>query len=224
MKTIVLSLGGSILAPDNINISFLRQFKALLDRFSSFRFIIVCGGGKPARAYQEAAQELVPSIGKDSLDWVGIMATRLNAELVRVLFGEDAHAAVIIDPKERLPAARRIIVAAGYQPGHSTDMDAVLLAKNIRATLVVNLSNIEFVYDKDPKKFKDAKKLENLSWKRFRALVGDTWAPGMNVPFDPVASKEAEQSGMTVIIAKGNDLDNLKKIILGKPFRGTKIQ
>lgn len=221
-KTIVVSLGGSVIVPGKIDLQLLLECKALIERHASTRFVVVCGGGRVARDYQAAARHL-GATSSDDLDWVGIMATRLNAELMRALFGTSAHPSVIINPNKPVSSAKRIIIAAGYQPGHSTDMDAVLLAKNLGADLVVNLSNIDGVYDKDPSTSKNAKRLEKMSWKALRTLIGNEWRPGLNVPFDPVAAREAEKNNMKVIVANGKDISNLDKILSGKKFVGTVV-
>jgi len=93
----------------------------------------------------------------------------------------------------------------------------------VKADTLVNLSNIEYVYDKDPNKFKDARKLEKVSWKEFRKIVGNEWKAGMNLPFDPVASKEAEKVGLKVVIMKGTELDNFNNFLEDKVFKGTVI-
>jgi len=63
-----------------------------------------------------------------------------------------------------------------------------------------------------------------LSWSDFRKIVGGTWVPGANAPFDPVASRLAAKWGLEVVIAHGKKLKNLKAILDGKPFRGTRIR
>jgi len=99
-----------------------------------------------------------------------------------------------------------------------------VLAKNLGVKQVINLSNIDFVYTKDPRKFKDAKRLENLSWKKYRAMVGNKWNPGMNAPFDPVASKLAERLGLEVSIIGGKNLKNFENYLSGRKFQGTVIK
>lgn len=223
-KLFVLSLGGSLIVPDKINIDFLKEFKNLIERYiaSGHRFIIVTGGGRTARMYQEVAAEL-SDLKTDDSDWIGINATRINAELVRSMFSDKAYKYIIKDPTSDFEFKEQILVAAGWKPGFSSDMDAVLLANKFKADMVINLSNVEFVYDKDPKLFSDAQKIERISWSDFRKLVGDKWEPGMNKPFDPVASKEAAYSHIKVIIAKGSDLANLERILSGEDFKGTII-
>jgi uridylate kinase len=117
----------------------------------------------------------------------------------------------------------RVLVAAGWKPGFSSDNDAVLLAERFGAGLVINLSNIKQVYTDDPQKNPEAKPIDSISWPDFRVLVGDEWKPGKNVPFDPVASRHAAELGLKVICAAGRDLENLGKILRGESFLGTTI-
>jgi len=225
MKTIVISLGGSIIVPKEIDSNFLKKFKALIEGFlkKDYRFIIITGGGYTARVYQKGASK-VNFVNDDDLDWFGIHATRINAHLLRTIFKKYAFERVIKNPSEPIKTNKKIIVAAGYRPGCSTDHDAVILAKNINCKEIINLSNIDYVYDKDPKKHKDACPLKKISWKDFRKIIGDKWDPGLNLPFDPVASREAQKLDMKVIIANGKNLDNLKNILEGKEFIGTVIK
>ncbi len=220
-KTAVISLGGSIIVPDQIDVDFLHEFRRVILSLKDKRFIVICGGGKVCRRYQDAAKT-IQEIPKEDLDWIGIRATRLNAELVRTCFGDDAHTKVIHDPDEPIDASRRIIVGAGFEPGSSTDLRAVQLAKRFGAARVINMSNIDYVYGADPKKNPEAKKMETISWPAFRKLVGDLWDPGLNMPFDPIASKEAEQLGLEVVII-GNDMSNFERLLKGEAFRGTTI-
>lgn len=224
----VISLGGSIIAPDTVDWQFLKDFVSLIRSFieadEKRRFILVTGGGGPARAWQKAYREVSGSGVKDEeADWIGIMATRLNAQLIRAVMGEWCGQNVVTDPTQVDPLTGRVLVAAGWKPGFSSDYDAVLLAERFQADAVVNLSNIEKVYTGDPKKDTSARPIDRISWADFRAMVGDEWTPGKNVPFDPVASRHAAKIGLKVICAAGKDLANLKKILSGEDFIGTTI-
>ncbi|MBI2665888.1 UMP kinase [Candidatus Woesearchaeota archaeon] len=228
MQTSVISLGGSIINSGRIDLEFLKGFRELVLKYThNNRLIVVCGGGKPARDYQEALDQFAVStninISNQEKDWVGIMATRLNAELLRCIFLKEAHLQVIYNPNLKIISDKKLIIAAGYEPGCSTDYDAVLLARQFMADKVINASNIDYVYDSDPKKFKDAKPFKKLTWKEYKALVGGKFVPGMHAPFDPVASKLAEKENMKVIILNGSNLANLEKALLGKEFKGTVI-
>jgi uridylate kinase len=224
----VISLGGSIVAPDGVDVQFLKGFVYLIRGFieaeEKRRFIFVTGGGGPARTWQKAYREVSEGNAKDEeADRIGVMATRLNAQLIKAVMGEWCVQDVVTDPTQVDPLIGRVLVAAGWKPGFSTDYDAVLLAERFQADAVINLSNIEKVYTGDPKQDPDAKPIDHISWADFRAIVGDEWTPGKNVPFDPVASRHAAKIGLKVICAAGKNLANLKKILSGEDFIGTTI-
>lgn len=229
--TKVLSVGGSIVVPEKPDTEFLTKFISMVKDWlgvdQSRKLILVVGGGAPARVYQNAYAEIAKSTGissaSDSADWIGIMATRLNAQLVKAAFGELCQNDVVYDPTAPIDFNGRVLLAAGWHPGFSTDNDAVLLAEHHGAKTVVNLSNIEKVYTDDPRKNPDAKPIDSISWAEFRKMVGDDWTPGKNCPFDPIASKKADECGMTVICAGGKNIENIRAILDDKDFIGTKI-
>ena len=97
--TAVISLGGSIIVPDKIQIKFLKSFKEFILKFlkKDYRFIIVTGGGSVARNYIEAASEIT-KISDEDKDWLGIHATRINAHLIRTIFKKESYPVVLDDP------------------------------------------------------------------------------------------------------------------------------
>lgn len=222
----IISVGGSIINPSSgFDISFLKKFrKFILDLLQkNERLILVVGGGDSARRYQSAAKQ-VTKLNNTELDWVGIAATEMNAKFVRQIFGNYAHSEVIVDPRIKVKTSKKLIIAAGWKPGCSTDYDTVLLAKTYGAKQLLNLSNIEYVYDKDPNKYEGASKIEEIDWKTFRKeVVGNKWVAGKNAPFDPVASREAEKLGLTVFIVQGTNLLEVAKAVTGSKFVGTTI-
>jgi len=183
----------------------------------------VTGGGAPARVYQKAYREIDAAPDDELLDWIGIAATRLNGSLVRAVFRQVCSDPVVTDPAEPAEFRGRVLVAAGWKPGFSSDFDAVLLAERFEARTVLNLSNISRVFTADPKVVPEAKPIDSMTWKEFRSLVGETWVPGKNAPFDPIAAMKAEEIGLTVIIACGRDLENTRAILEGRSFIGTTI-
>ncbi|TSC56294.1 MAG: uridylate kinase [Parcubacteria group bacterium Greene0714_21] len=234
-RYIVISLGGSLIVPHlsdegGINVQFLRKFRAfILQQIQKGRyFIIVPGGGKTCRFYQQAGRKIV-RMSNDDLDWIGIHSTRLNAQLLRTIFVKEAHLAVIDhDPSKKEVeqlhgTVKKVFIASGWRPGQSTDHVAVRLAQKFGAREVINASNISFVFNKDPKKHKDAKSIREIAWKEYRKLIPLKWTPGLSSPFDPVAAKLAEKINLKVKILRGEDLENFKKAIEGKPFEGTLI-
>ena len=231
MRISVLSVGGSIIAPDNVNSVFLSDFlskiRTYLDSNPEDKLIFVCGGGAPARVYQQAYREVIADVSEQDAgaqDWIGIKATHINAELVKAIFGNLCRDKVVTNPTaEDISFSGRILVAGGWKPGFSTDTDAVYLAKRFGAKLVINLSNIAKVYTDDPRKNPDAKPIDSISWADFRAMVGDEWVPGKNAPFDPIASKLAQEAGIRVICADGRNTENTLAILNGGSFEGTVI-
>jgi uridylate kinase len=222
---VVVSVGGSLIVPNEIDTTFLHTFRDLIveEIDKGVCFFIITGGGRTARRYQDAAHEVRGDLSREDLDWMGIHSTRLNAHLLRTLFSEHAQARIVKNPTRRINARAPIVIGAGWKPGWSTDYCAVLAAKHLGAKKLVNLSNIDHVYDKDPKKYPDAKKIEKIGWKEFRALIPDHWDPGLSSPFDPVAAKEAESLGLEVAIMNGKNLPEFKNYLDSKPFVGTII-
>lgn len=227
----VVSLGGSLIVPGEINWEFLKAFRALIVEQieKGNRFIIVTGGGDVARKYQQAADK-VTELTKDDMDWLGIHSTRLNAHLIKTIFRKYAHPRINKNPRTKedlmthFENGEGLMVAAGWRPGWSTDYVSTILAERLGAKTVINLSNIRYVCDKDPNKFDDAKEYKNIDWTEFRKIVGDEWDPGLNMPFDPIASKHAQELGLKVVIAEGKEIDNLRNIFDNKEFVGTIIE
>ncbi|MES2408693.1 MAG: UMP kinase [Patescibacteria group bacterium] len=223
-EVVVVSVGGSMIVPEEIDTVFLSSLKDLILRGikKGKKFIIITGGGKVCRKYQYAASALGGSIA--DADWIGIDTTRLNARLVKAVLGSKAEDHIIQSPLEKFVFKKSVIVAGGWKPGFSSDHDAVLLAKRFKAKKLINLSNIDYVYTADPKTNPDATKIERITWKEFRKLIPKKWVPGLSSPFDPVASKESESIGLEVAIINGKKLDELENYIEGREFVGSLIQ
>ena len=223
-KTIILSLGGSLICPNDFDFVFLKKLKQAIEKYArkNHKFVIICGGGKLARTFQEIAFKS-SKLSNDELDWLGIHATKINAYIIKSMFGNSAENFVISNPTQKLHIKKNIVVASGWKPGWSTDYDAVLLAENFKVREVINMSNIDYVYDRDPRKFKAAKKIEKMKWQNYLKMTGTKWRAGMNVPFDPIAAKEAQKSKIRVYII-GKNLGNFENLLNNKPFKGTTIE
>lgn len=228
-ETIVLKLGGSLIVPNGgLNISYIKKFytfirKQVADK--NRRFFIFIGGGLLSRRYRDAGAEVTGhELTIDDLDWLGIHATRLNAHLFRTIFRDLAHPIIINDYEVVYKPTKPIVIAAGWKPGWSTDYDAVILAQDYNVKTVIKMSNTNYIFDKDPHKFGEAKPIEKLSWKKYRSMVGNKWVPGKHAPFDPIASRLASELALKVIYLNGKDLENLEKAIDGKHFQGTVIE
>jgi uridylate kinase len=223
-ETIVISLGGSVIIPEEIDIDFLREFRDLILSHvrNGKKFVIITGGGKVCRKYQNALQDIV-ALSDNQRDWLGIYATRLNAEFIRILFAEYAENNIILDPTLPVSFHKPIVIGGGWKPGWSTDYDAVMLAKQLGAKKIINLSNAEYVYDSDPRVNPNAKKIEKISWSAYREIIPKEWVPGLNAPFDPIASELAQEAKLDVIIMNGKPILNFAKCLNGENFLGTVI-
>ncbi len=223
-ETIIISLGGSLIVPEEIDTGFLKEFKELILSHvaQGKKFVIITGGGGTNRKYNEAARNLAEPSHVD-LDWIGIAALKLNAELIRVMFSEYANQKVVENLSNPFSFEKSIVVGSAYEPGKSSDWDAVEAAKTVGAKKMINLSNTDYVYDSDPRINPNAKKIENISWAEYRTLIPAEWTSRLSSPFDPVASKEAESAGIEVNIMNGKPIDNLAKCLSGEKFQGTII-
>jgi len=232
-ETIVISLGGSLVAPGDspsplgfggagIDLGFLKNFKHSLQKYlGDNRFFVLVGGGKVCRVYQNALLEF----GAKNIerDWMGINISRLNAEIVKQLFNGYSYPKVVVDPNVKVKTNKDVIVGAGWKPGWSTDYVATLIAKNHNVKKIINLTNVDYVYDKNPNDFPDAKPITEIDWKSFERIVGDKWTPGLSMPFDPRASKLAAKLKLKVIMINGKNLERLEDFLNDKPFIGTII-
>lgn len=234
--TIVISLGGSIVAPqEGPDGLFLSRFRKVLQAWldaDDRKAILVVGGGAAARQWQNAYKEFIEHTDEmkveasqrdESLDRIGIAATRLNAQLVREIFYDYCPDPVVIDPSTNIAMHGTILVAAGWKPGFSTDYDAVLLAAHFHADKIINLSNISQIYNADPKRDPSAKPLGHIAFDSLLRMTGTVWNPGANLPFDPIAAAKAKELGLRIIFASGTDLENFSRILAGDSFIGTII-
>ena len=222
----IISLGGSLVVPSaGIDWRFLKKFRALIleQTKRGKKFFIIAGGGTTCRQYNEAAKKII-AVSSDDLDWLGIYSSHLNARLLKAVFRQAAYAEIIKDPTIHFRTKKKIIIGGGWRPGWSTDFVATIIAQEYKVKTIINLSNVDYVYDKDPKKYKNVNKLKQLTWPEFRRIVGSKWSPGLNLPFDPIASQKGEELGLRVVIMNGKKLKNLKNFLAGKKFKGTVIK
>ena len=225
-STVVIDLGGSLVAPDGVDEAFVRDFIATITGLvesRGTRFAIVVGGGAVARRYQQSLREVVDSPDDAGLDWVGVAATRLNAELIRHAFGSLCSDPVATDPTAVDDISGTVLIGAGWKPGFSTDYDAVVISGQLGARLVIRATNTPGVYTSDPASDPSARLIERMTWAQLIEMVGSKWTPGASLPFDPEATREAQRLGIDAVVADGRDLENLKAIVEKRPFTGTLI-
>lgn len=216
MKTCVFSIGGSILCPDGPSTDFIDKLCAVLREVlaGDTRIALIVGGGSIAREFQKVLRVLHPNCSSVGLDYVGIEATRLNANLLAANLGLSLP--VPRSPEALVKSGGRCMVMGGWKPGFSTDMVALCVAELLGVPMLCNLTNVDKVYDKDPRKHPDAKAFGTMNWNEYCTLFSlDAWEPGMNAPFDPVAAQRARDLSMKVCIANAQDPGIIKNIVDG---------
>jgi len=221
---IVLKIGGSVVFPNKIDVDIINNVSKQITSLSkNHEFLIVVGGGTIAREYISALK----SFGKDDtfLDFIGMEAARLNASLFMGSLGEKAPPEISKDFKHALSTLYlgKIPLLGGTHPGHTTDAVSAMLAEFVGADLFLRFTNVDGVYDKDPKKFSDAKKLLKISHEKLLDIVDDTTAKaGVNAVIDPLAAKILKRAKIRTIVCGKEDLKSIKSVIEGK-HKGTEI-
>lgn len=188
------------------------------------RLAVVTGGGRQARSYIEAARRLG---GTEAVcDQIGILVSKINALTLISCVGDAASPTV---PKTLWEAvyifqSGRIAISGGLSPAQSTNAVAALIAEAVRADVLIHLTDVDGVYDKDPKRFPDAKKMDRISIGELRSLISPTGIQaGGYILMDPTALGVIERSKLKVRVASGLDPWNVERIIGGEDV-GTSIQ
>ena len=161
---IVAAIGGSILLQDYNAERFKEYAKLLKEQSEEHEIFVVVGGGKPAREYIGVVRDL--GAGEAKCDDIGIEVTRVNAKLMLLALGDAAYQKVPHNFQEALEysATGKIVVMGGTEPAHSTDAVSAILAEYVQADLLVNLTAVDGLYTKDPKKYDDAVKYDTLTF------------------------------------------------------------
>ncbi len=207
---IVISVGGSVLYDKKFNVKLAKDLKKVLNKFNN-DYKIVAGGGTLAR-------DLISQFkfDEESLHTIGIMATKINAFALSRILG---YKFVDVHPK-RIGKIKENTVSGGYKPGWSTDVDAAIIANYWNADALLNLTNVDHMYTKDPK-LKGAKPIDFIDFESVFEILGEEFDPGMHYPIDPRAVKILMRKKIPIYIFKG--IKNLEKILAGKEFVGTII-
>lgn len=223
MIKIVISVGGSVLG--ELNLGYIKKLSSMLMKFSSkYKFYLVVGGGEIARRYIDACRAF--GCDESYLDNVGIDATRLNAKVL-IASLNDTYPEVAKDLDEALIAGKifKFTVMGGTHPGHTTDAVAAMLAERINADKIIIMTNVKGVYTADPKKYKNAKFLKELS---YDDLIDITMKTGMEAgsksAVDPLAAKIIARAQIETTVVNGGDIKNLDNLLTGKKFIGSIIR
>jgi uridylate kinase len=223
----VLKLSGSIFFSEGFR-EIVESITGVLDRMKKLRLVVICGGGSTARRYIEAGSRL--GVDKASLDEIGIQISRLNARIFSLALGDLAFEQIptsIPEVAELVTLSsirgKRVVSMGGLHPGQSTNAVAALVAEKVRATKFFNLTDVEGVYDKDPRKFRDAKLLRTVTVEQLEGILrNEAMLPGGYDLMDPVALRLIRRSRINTIILKCGGKE-LERALSGRYDFGTRI-
>jgi uridylate kinase len=224
MKTIVISLGGSILIP-SLEKNKIKEYVPVLEEIAAYhRLFVVVGGGGEARRYITVTRNL--GIDEGTSDEIGILVTRLNATLLIAALGDRAYPKVAESHAEakKFAESGKIVVMGGITPAQTTDAVAAVLAERVGASVFINVTSVDGIYSADPNKDKKAKHYETLTPKQLLGIVGGTsLTAGSNTVLDIVAARVVERSHIPLVVLDGRDPENLSRAILTGDFTGTVV-
>ncbi len=223
---VVVSMGGSVLLTGDGDLAYLNALADLLGRLGPTRpLVVTTGGGRTAREYIRLGRSL--GLTDVELDELGIDVTRLHARLLAGRIGPPTPSRPPATVAEAVEAVRRAspVVLGGTEPGHTTDAVAALVAVRLRAARFVNATDVDGVYDADPKAHPGARRRERLGWPEFLHLVraAASGEPGQQFPFDRLGAELLARAGIPLAIVAGRDLTNLEAAIGGRAFHGTLV-
>jgi uridylate kinase len=225
-RPVVVSVGGSVLLTGEDDVGYLDRLAVLLRRLGRrFPLAVTTGGGRTAREYIRLGRDL--DLTEVELDELGIEVTRLHARLLAARIGPPtpAHPPTTLREAVQELARASPVVLGGTEPGHTTDAVAALLAVRLRAARMVNATNVEGMYDQDPRTHPGARLVESISWEEFRSHVHAraTGAAGENFLFDRLGADSLARATIPLAIVQGRDLAALEAAMEGRPFHGTRV-
>lgn len=220
MKYIILSLGGSVVNPGKFDNSFLTSFSEMIEKYTKkYMFVIVVGGGNVAREYISYARN--NGLDEYNLDYIGILATRMNAMIVYSHFQKyenSCYSEHFYDKK------CEILITGGTVPGHTTDAVSMLAAEYYQSRKVINVTSVGGIYDSDPKVNKNAKLIELIDYESLlKMFYSEKSNAGPNLVLDLLSLKIAERSSIEIDVV-GKDIKNIENAINGEKFQGTVVK
>ena len=223
MQKIVISMGGSVIISRDIDTSFLKSFSRLIKKLSEKYIIyLVVGGGRIARFYIEKGREL--NLDEKALDSLGIEITRINASLLTNVIGV-SNKIIPLTTDEAKKISKRIVIMGGTVPGHSTDLVGAELAEKIEANKFIIATNVDGIYDKDPNRYHDAKKLKEITIEQLINKYGTEWnTAGSNVVIDGPSLEIIRRAKLNTFVLNGKRLNQIERAINNESFDGTIIK
>jgi len=213
---LVIKIGGSLAIGENgPNPEYFKKLIPVLkEAGKKHQLIVSIGGGKFVRKYYSQVKGM--GFTNDESEWMGIDLLRANVHFLAFLLKTTPIFAI-----EEINGKTSGVIG-GIKPGRSTDANAAIAAQKIKADLIIKLTDVDGVYEKDPKKFPDARKLDKIPLKDIVKYATDG-KPGDYGVFDKLALKTIKQHKIKTVIISGNDPKNILKVLVGEKI-GTVIE
>ncbi len=222
---VVLSIGGSVLAPTQNEERVAGYADAIRELVhAGCQVGVVVGGGAVAREYIDAGRSL--GANEIELDEIGIAVSRLNASVLIAALGD----IVPSGPAESYRAARidmvrgGVGVMGGTDPGHTTDAVSAALAEFVNADLLVLATSVPGVFDRDPNGEHDATRFDQMTPAELVATVADLeMNAGSAAPVDLLGAKLIERADTHTIVIDGTDPTAVVRAVTEGEFDGTEV-
>ena len=224
-KRVMLKLSGEALAGENgfgldftVATKIANEIKKIVDLGVEVGAVV--GGGNIWRGRSGEGMD------RTTADYMGMLATCINALALQdslEQIGVKTRVQTAIEMKEvaepfirrramrHLENGRVVIFAAGTgNPYFSTDTTAALRAAEIEAEVILLAKKVDGVYDKDPHKYSDAKKYDNLSYI-------EVLEQGLQV-MDSTATSLCMDNNIPILVFGLDDTENITRAISGEPI------
>ncbi|MDO8056981.1 MAG: UMP kinase [Candidatus Hermodarchaeota archaeon] len=224
---IVMKIGGSLLfdADQQYKLDRYKEYAQLIQQLKKegHEIILIVGGGSLAKSLVEKGKLLGGE--RDALDYLGIAATWLCAQLMITALGKLAYPIPVMTEEQLLTLQQdgRLLVLGGLEPRQSTNAVAARVAELTQSEVLLNITDVEGVFDHDPKQSNKAKLLALLTVSQLQNIIDSLDSePGTYPLFDKRALEIIQRSGIEVWFVSGQDTDKiLHAIKTQKP--GTRV-
>jgi len=222
---LVIRIGGSVIASPP-NAEMIRRYAEILERLRGLghQFIVVVGGGSLAREFIKLAREA--GLGDDEQDEIAISISKIYAQILAIkLMGLKAkRVPTSVDEATKIFEADGFALMGGLKPRMTTDTVAAMVASSIEAGLIVKATDQDGIYTKDPRKYPDATKIDELSFDELAGMLEeDTHRVGIHQILDPEAVRILEERRIETVVVNGFKPENIISAVNGEKI-GTRIR
>ena len=223
MKSIVISIGGSVILSDDIDNTYFEKLNLILKNLiKKYKIYIIVGGGKPSRTYINLGRKI--GFKEEILDQFGIDVTRINAKLLTYII-QNSNTKIPKTTSHAKKIRKPLVIMGGTTPGHSTDLVGAELAEKTKASKYIIATNVDGVYNKDPNKYPDAKQIKEIKIDDLIEKFGTRWdEAGKNIVIDGPTLKLIKKAKIPTIVLNGKKLNQLERATNNQIFNGTKIK